>query len=204
MFLVSVCMGFRRNQVVRFNVKKIFWKERFYLVHKDKTKSGNRPVPIPFELYYHLKEYYERFKEAIDEANGYFFYTSNGFVTENEFYRKWEQYSKILNINGYATRSDGCNLKELSLHSFRSFYAVYLLDKGVNAFIVMELGGWKNFNSMIPYMRMAIEAKKKAVFRAFDGYDYVPNNEHLRLLEDTPILEKINVIGKKNLCEIEM
>lgn len=190
MFLVGVYMGFRRSQVVRLNEKNVYWKERFYFVKKDKTEAGNRPVPIPYEIYYHLKEYYNRFKEAIDESGGYFFYNENKHISEKQFYTKWCEYSKILDINVYQKSIDERKLKEMSLHSFRSFYAVYLLDHGINPFTVMELGGWKTFESMKPYIRMATREKKRAVFLAFDNEEIIKPTEPLRLCEDTPILEK--------------
>jgi integrase len=105
---------------------------------KEYTKSGDdRVVSIAPELLLFLKEMKLK-------SNG------DHFVLPR--LPKWEKGDQARDLRRFLV---GVGLPEMRFHDLRATWATMLLGKGVEAITVMQMGGWKDYETMMIYIRKA-------------------------------------------------
>lgn len=192
-FLCQFYLGCRKNQIDRFNVNQIDWEEEIYYVTNDKY-STNRTMPIPYELLYQLRAWYDEDKERIDRYDGYVFYCETKPIPGHSLYQKrFRQHCELAGLSSiYGTNMIGQPMNTLVTHSFRKSYGCWLLDNGCDLFTLKELLGHKTILATQAYIKVAWNRKKWMIKRIFDGKVQPHKIEPLILCHDTPKLEDEN------------
>lgn len=195
-FLIAFYLGIRREKIVEFNVRNIDWENRFY-VPKNCKYDSDGSLYIPYELYYHLRRYYERYKYDIEEADGYFFYTKrsrifhnkdgslriNYHISSSHLWNKFRGYARRAGLN---TRYNG-RMFDYCVHSFRGGLITYLLNTGIDPFTVQRISRHKSFLSMRPYIQLSTQVVENAMMYAFEGRKKKTEPSMVILCPDTPI-----------------
>jgi integrase len=101
-----------------------------------------RTVPISSRLYWYLTEYMSKNDFGSDEHGKRLF----PFLTE---LRRGEQ-AKVLKVFCASER-----LRPMKFHTFRACFATHLLAAGVPEIQVMKIGGWRDRETMMIYIRLA-------------------------------------------------
>jgi len=209
-FLIAFYLGIRREKIVEFNLKDLDWENRFYTPRECKYDSDGG-LYLPYELFYHLKEYYERNKYDIKEAKGYFFYTKrarifhnkngslriNYHISSNHLWTKFREYMKKAGLN---TRYNE-RMFDYCIHSFRGGLITYLLNKGIDPLIVKRISRHKSFQSMRPYIQLSTNLVKNAMGYAFEGKIEKEEPSVVILCKDTP-LARLNQLTLKNFQNV--
>lgn len=195
-FLAKFYLGNRKRVADMLNYNYINWQDRLYYVQGDKgyksyLTKGKRPIPIPYELFYHLKMVCEENIERIMRHNGYIFSPDvRDFPSESKYQKLFREHIRkagLERLRGYDCKGEP--RFDLVTHSFRSAYAVYLLENGCDSFTLMELMGHGSLLATQPYIRLCTKRKKDVVNRIFNGRAIKYPIKALILCKDTPYIE---------------
>ncbi len=190
-FFIQFYLGLRKNSVDKFNLNNIIWSKRLYKVVNDKGKDrysnkGRRVIPIPYELFYYLRQHYESDWVDIKLHNGYFFYTSKSNIPSPTKYNK--EFRKHIRLAGLE-EAYALGRFTLVTHSFRKSYATLLLENGCDLFTLMELLGHTSILATQRYLRLVLKRKIDIIARTFEGKVVFNEIKPLVLLEETPSVE---------------
>lgn len=145
-YFVALHTGMRNGELFALTWDRVNFETRQIKVdcswnNKDgfkSTKSGDdRIVPISDELLPFLKEL--RLKSA-----------ESHFVLPR--IDKWEKGEQARDLRMFLI---GHGLPAIRFHDLRATWATLLLSKGIPAVQVMTMGGWKDYKTMVIYLRKA-------------------------------------------------
>ena len=210
-FLAQYYFGGRKKTIDLLNIYNVMWEDRVYYVRGDKghgrySNNGERALPIPYELFYHLNKHCEENLERIKQHNGFIFYPDlNDVPAPTKYQRLFRKHVHLAGLErAYTINAYGQPRYDLVTHSFRKSYATYLLNNGCELPTLMELLGHTTLHSTHKYLRLTTRRKKDIVSKIFDGKIIQHKFKPLILCEDTPYIETdediVNVaITKKQL-----
>jgi len=139
------------------------WKRKENKYGPTKGRMA-RTVPISSKLYWFLVDYIETADFGADE------FGERVFELFSE-HRSGQQARVLKNF----CASKG--LPEIKFHTFRACFATHLLSAGVEELKVMKIGGWKDRETMMSYIRLAgvdeLGATEKLNFEA-RNHEVVP------------------------------
>lgn len=117
------------------------WKKR---ERRNGPTKGQywRVVPINQELYWFLKEYLPLANWGSDEDGERVF---QKFVA-------WDANNQAAVINNFFVEH---GFGKMTFHVLRAVFATQMLVNGVGSATVMKIGGWKDYETMMIYIRMA-------------------------------------------------
>lgn len=145
-WFLALHTGMRNGELYALTKDKVNFETRQILVdcswnNKDgfkSTKSGDdRIVPISDELLIFLKQLHLK----TDETH---------FVLPR--IRKWDKGEQARELRMFLM---SVGLPIIRFHDLRATWATLLLSKGVPAVKVMSMGGWKDYKTMVIYLRKA-------------------------------------------------
>lgn len=130
------------------------------------TKAGyNREVDINRELYWFLVEYFTKTNWGSDEAGERVF----------EKILTWDRGSEAGVIKSFFVKN---GWGDMTFHVLRAFWATQLLKAGVGANVIMKMGGWSDYETMMIYIRHAgIEVKGATSSLNLAKTHQMPNEE---------------------------
>lgn len=122
-----------------------------------------RVIPINRDLYWFLAEYLPKTNWGVDEEGERVFERMVELDRGNQ--------AKV--IKAFFKQH---NLGEMTFHTMRAVWATQMLRSGVDSITVMKIGGWKDMDTMMIYVRLAgID-----VAGATSGLDFKPAREEER------------------------
>jgi integrase/recombinase XerD len=146
--------GIRVSEAFNLTLDDINFQENYINVRKLKGRY-DRKIPISIKLYYILEQYYNNYRNSIDEGGDSFFIRENGSKYTIGYINRIIKRATIkaeLNIN-------------ISTHIMRHAFASGLAAKGVDVVKIKKLLGHEGISTTNIYLHTNLELLKNAVDR---------------------------------------